>query len=157
MFPQTQFPIHQGRNSVNITDTISEKKSNVFNPQRKFIAVLPTAIMLMRGRINSGNSGCYSELSGKTFSRQFRTPSDFTQFNGIGMSIKPHTSVIAAPDCSFVPTHIRTCRILQRNEAEKGLEISELAAANVISKLKNSYPLLKRLPVFFNHGNPQIL
>jgi hypothetical protein len=93
--------------------------SNVFKPQREFISVLPTAIMLMRGRINSGNSGNYSELSGKTFSRQFRTPSDFTQFNGIGMSIKPHTSVL---DAFYNGT---------RFEAERGLEISELAADDV--------------------------
>jgi hypothetical protein len=113
--------------------------SDIFKPQRKCIPVLLTTVMLMRGRVNFRNSSRYSELSGKTFSRQFRTPSDFTQFNGIGigMSIRPDTSVIAAPDCSFIPKSGRhtygpaTFYNGTRSEAEKGLEISEPAVADV--------------------------
>ena len=89
---------------MNITDTISEKMSDIFKPQRRFIPVLLTAIMLMRGRVDFRNLSRYSSLSEKTFSRQYRNPSDFAGFNMIWTetSVSPDTVMIAAPDCSFI-------------------------------------------------------
>ena len=124
---------------MNITDTILEKMSNFFKPQRKFIAILLTTIALMRGKVNFRNSSRYSELSEKTFSRQFRTPFDFAQFNNIGISmvVNPHTFMIAASDCSFIPKSGRHTYGLAKfyngtqSEAEKGLEISQLAVVDV--------------------------
>jgi len=58
--------------------------SDIFKPQRRFIPVLLTAIMLMRGRVDFRNLSRYSSLSEKTFSRQYRNPSDFAGFNMIG-------------------------------------------------------------------------
>lgn len=83
---------------MNITDTIWEKMSNVFKPQRKFISVLLTTIMLIRGNVNFRNLSRYSTLCEKTFSRQFREPFDFAEFNMIGtqMVVKPDTLMIAA-------------------------------------------------------------
>jgi hypothetical protein len=124
---------------VNITDTISEKMSDVFKPQRGFISVLLTTIMLMRGNVNFRSMSRYSGLSEKTFSRQFRKPSDFAESDSIGiqMIVKPDTLMIAAPDCSFIPKSGKDTYGLakfyngSRSQSEKGLEISELAVADV--------------------------
>jgi hypothetical protein len=124
---------------VNITDTILEKMSDVFKPQRKFISALLTTIMLMRGSVNFRNMSRYSMLSEKTFSRQFREPFDFAEFNMIGtqMVVKPDTLMIAAMDCSFIPKSGNATYGLgkfyngSRSLSEKGLEISELAIADI--------------------------
>jgi hypothetical protein len=114
--------------------------SNVFKPQRKFISVVLTTIMLMRGKVNFRNQSRYSELSEKTFSRQFRKPFDFAQFNRIGteMSVNPHTPMIGAADCSFIAKSGEHTYGLgkfyngTRSEVEKGLEISQLAVVDVV-------------------------
>ncbi len=125
---------------MNITDTILGKMSNVvFKPQRKFVSVVLTTIMLMRGKVNFRNQSRYGGLSEKTFSRQFRKPFDFAQFNGIGteMYVNPHTTKIAAADCSFVAKSGSHTYGLDkfyngtRSEVEKGLEISQLAVVDV--------------------------
>jgi len=124
---------------VNITDTIFEKMSDIFKPQRKFISVLLTTVMLMRGSVDFRNMSRYSMLSEKTFSRQFGNPSDFAEFNMIGteMVITPHTLMIAATDCSFIIRSGRHTYGLgkfyngSRAETEKRLEISEIAVIDV--------------------------
>jgi len=124
---------------VEVINTISEKMSDIFKPQRKFISVLLTTVMLMRGRVDFRNMSRYSSLCEKTFSRQFRNPFDFARFNMIGteMSVTPHTLMIAAPDCSFIPKSGRGTYGLAEfynsicAEAGKGLEISELAVTDV--------------------------
>ncbi len=122
-----------------LIDTILEKMSNIFKPQRKFIPVLLTAIMLMRGRVNFRNLSRYSSLSEKTFSRQYRNPFDFARFNMIGTetSVSPDTLMIAAMDCSFIAkSGSRTYGLSSfyngsLGKAEKGLEISELAVVDI--------------------------
>jgi hypothetical protein len=124
---------------VNITDTILKKMSDIFKPQRKFIPVLLTTVMLMRGKVNFRNLSRYSELSEKTFSGQFGNPSDSAGFDMIGteMSVTPHTLMIAASDCSFIPEsgrHTYAPAMFYngtRSEAGRGLEISEPAVADV--------------------------
>ena len=124
---------------MNITDTILEKMSNFSKPQRKFISVLLTTIMLMRGKVNFRNSSRYCELSEKTFSRQFRKPFDFARFNSIGteMCVNPHTTMIGVADCSFVAKSGSHTYGLDkfyngtRSDVEKGLEISHLAVVDV--------------------------
>jgi hypothetical protein len=124
---------------MNITDTISEKMSDIFKPQRKFISVLLTTIMLMRGNVDFRNMSRYSMLSEKTFSRQFGEPFDFARFDSIGtdMIVVPHTQMIAAIDCSSVPksgSHTYGLAMFYNGtqmKSEKGLEISRLAVADV--------------------------
>jgi hypothetical protein len=124
---------------VNLTDTILEKMSNVFKPQRKFVSVLLTTIMLMRGKINYRNLSRYCDLSEKTFSRQFGNPFYFGEFNRIGteMVVSPQSEQVAALDCSFVSESGKHTYGLakfyngSRSEAEKGLGISLLALADV--------------------------
>jgi len=113
--------------------------SNVFKPQRKFISVLLTTIMLIRGNVNFRNLSRYSVLSEKTFSRQFRNPFDFAQFNRIGTEIivPAQALMVAAMDCSFIPkSGSHTYGLAKfyngsRSQPEKGLEISELAVVDI--------------------------
>jgi len=124
---------------VELINKISEKMSDTFKPQRKFISVLLITIMLMRGNVSFRNMSRYSSLSEKTYSRQFRNPSDSAQFNMIGteMSVTPETLMIAATDCSFIIRSGRHTYGLgkfyngSRAETEKGLEISEPAVADI--------------------------
>lgn len=124
---------------MELINTILEKMSNIFKPQRKFIQVLLTTVMLMRGNVNFRNMSRYSSLCERTFSRQFRNPFDFARFNMIGteMIVTPHTLMIAAMDCSFIPKSGNDTYGLaefyngSRGEAEKGLEISELAVVDI--------------------------
>ena len=124
---------------MELIDTILEKMSNVFKPQRKFIQVVLTTIMLMRGKVNFRNMSRYSMLCEKTFSRQFGNPFDFAEFNKIGtqMIVSPHTLMIAAIDCSFISKSGSQSYGLgkfyngSRSAVEKGLEISELAVVDI--------------------------
>ena len=124
---------------MSLTDTISEKMSDIFKPQHKFISVLLTTVMLMHGNVSFRNMSRYSSLCEKTFSRQFGNPSDSAGFDMIGteMSVTPHTLMIAATDCSFIPESGSHTYALgrfyngARSEAGKGLEIPELAVADV--------------------------
>lgn len=124
---------------MNMIETIFNKISDISKPQRRFIQVLLTTIMLMRGKVNFRNMSRYSGLSEKTFSRQFRNPFDFAKFNRIGIEtvVSSHTSVIAAMDCSFIPKSGKNTYGLgrfyngSRSQSEKGLEISELAVVDI--------------------------
>jgi len=113
--------------------------SDTFKPQRKFISVLLITVMLMRGNVSFRNMSRYSSLSEKTYSGQFRNPSDSAQFNMIGteMSVTPETLMIAAPDCSFITgsgSHTYGLGRFyngSRSEVGKGLEISEPAVTDI--------------------------
>ena len=125
---------------MNITNTILEKMSDVSKPQRKFLSVVLTTIMLMRGKVNFRNQSRYSELSEKTFSRQFRNPFDFAQFNSIGteMCVNPHTTMIGAADCSHIAKSGEHTYGLGKfyngtiSEVGKGLGISQLAVVDIV-------------------------
>lgn len=113
--------------------------SDIFKPRRRFISALLTTIMLMRGRVDFRNMSRYSLLSEKTFPRQFGNPSDFAGSDGIGieMVVPPHTMMIAVTDFSFIPeSGSHTYGLARfhngiRSEVGKGLEISQLAVADV--------------------------
>jgi len=121
---------------VELINTISGKMSDVFKPQLKFIPVLLTTVMLMRGNVNFRNMSRYSTVCEKTFSRQFGKPFDFAQFNMIGteMYVTPQTLMIAATDSSFIPESGNDTygpgRFYNgsRSQTGKGLEISQPAA-----------------------------
>jgi len=124
---------------VNITDTIPEKMSDISKPQRRFIPAVLTTIMLMRGNVSFRNMSRYSLSSEKTFPRQFRNPSDSAQSNRMGTEtvVSPHTTLIAATDCSFIPESGNAAYGLAMfyngtgSEAEKGPGISQPAVADV--------------------------
>ena len=54
---------------------------NISKPQRKFLLILFTTILIARGKINFRNLSRYSDLCEQTYSRQFAKPFDFVGYN----------------------------------------------------------------------------
>ncbi len=118
---------------------ILEKMTGVTKPQRKFLATLILTILLMRGKVNFRNMSRYSDLNEKTYSRQFRKPFDFADFNKqlVEETVPSHHEKIAVMDCSFIPKSGKETYGLgffydsSHDQAAKGLEISNLAVIDV--------------------------
>ena len=120
-------------------NNILEKMTSVTKPQRKFLATLILTILLMRGKVNFRNMSRYSDLNEKTYSRQFRKPFDFADFNKqlVEEIVPSHHEKIAVMDCSFIPKSGKETYGLgffydsSHDQAAKGLEISNLAVIDV--------------------------
>lgn len=109
------------------------------NPQRKFLLILFTTILTVRGKVNFRNLSRYSALSEKTYSRQFAKEFDAISFNRklIDAAIGTESERVLAFDPCFIAkagkkTYGRDffwngCH----NRAEKGLEISTFAIVDV--------------------------
>jgi len=124
---------------MEIINTILKQMSNISKPQQKFLIVLLTTLMLLRGRVNFRNLSRYSDLCEKTYSRQFRKPFDFVEFNRLGVSAtipRSHTQ-IGAIDCSFINKSGNHTYGLGKfydsksDKAAKGLEISTISIVDV--------------------------
>jgi hypothetical protein len=124
---------------MEIVNTILKQMSNISKPQKKFITVLFTTLILQRGRANFRNLSRYSELCEKTYSRQYRKTFDFVEFNRLAISDiipKIHTQ-IAAIDCSFINKSGKHTYGLDKfynsklDKASKGLEISTISIVDV--------------------------
>ena len=63
---------------------LAKKRLNglrISKPQRKFLLTLFTTILVVRGKVNFRNLSRYSDLSEKTYSRQFAKAFDAISFN----------------------------------------------------------------------------
>jgi hypothetical protein len=124
---------------MEILKTVLQQMPNIHKPQLKFMLVLLPLLMCLNGRVNFRNLSRYSDYSEKTFSRWFRQPFDFVEFNRLSLLPleTPETQLIAATDCSFIPKSGKHTDGLGKfyngahKKAEKGLEISTLAIINV--------------------------
>jgi len=115
------------------------KNVTMFKPQRKFLVSLFTAILATHGKINFRNLSRFSQVSEKTYSRQFAKPFEFVAFNrgiideGLG-SEKDRIIVI---DASFVCKSGKQTYGLDsfwngcHRRSEKGLEVSSVAIVDV--------------------------
>jgi hypothetical protein len=113
--------------------------TGLFKPQQKFIMSLLLTLCYFRGKATFRNLSRYSTHSEKTYSRQYRKPFDFTQFNlnllARSLPEKPH--LVAAMDCHFNEKSGKKSHGLawfhngKTGRAEKGLEFSELALIDV--------------------------
>lgn len=124
---------------MQIVNTILGKMSNISKPQSNFLVTLLTTLMLLQGKMNFRNLSRYSDLCEKTYSRQFRKPFDFVEFNRLAVCYtipNPHTK-IGAMDCSFCDKSGKRTWGLDKfynaslGKAQKGLEISTLAIVDV--------------------------
>jgi hypothetical protein len=115
------------------------KMSGVAKPQKKFLVSLFLTILLMRGKVNFRNLSRYSDLNEKTYSRQFRQPFAFADFNKhlIEATVPRHHEKIAVLDCSFITKSGKKTYGLgffydsSHDQAAKGLEVSNLAIIDV--------------------------
>ncbi len=113
--------------------------SRISTPQRKFLVTLLTAVQLLRGKMTFRNLSRYSDLHEKTYARHFQKSVDFTDGNHLALTtfLPKMTVKIAAIDCTFGAksgTHTYGPDMFYHachNRAEKGLEFSELAVADV--------------------------
>ncbi len=119
--------------------SILNKMSGVAKPQKKFLVTLFLTILLMRGKVNFRNLSRYSDLSEKTYSRQFRAAFDFVDFNErlIEELVPLEHEKIGVMDCSFISKSGKKTYGLgffydsSHDKASKGLEISNLAVIDV--------------------------
>ncbi len=93
---------------------------NISKPQRKFLLILFTTILIARGKINFRNLSRYSDLCEQTYSRQFAKPFDFVGYNRslIDETFGEASERILAFDPTFVPTCLRVAR---KQEAQQAL------------------------------------
>ena len=124
---------------MEILNKILKQMSNISKPQQKFIIVLFSTLMLLRGRANFRNLSRYSELCEKTYSRQFRKTFDFVEFNRLATSDiipRKHTQ-IGAIDCSFINKSGNHTYGLDKfynskiDKPSKGVEISTISIVDV--------------------------
>ena len=122
-----------------LINSILNQMSGVGQPQKKFLVTLFLTILLMRGKVNFRNMSRYSDLSEKSYWRQFRRRFDFADFNKrlIAESVPCEHEKISAMDCSFVPKSGKETFGLgffydsSHDKAAKGLEVSNLAVIDV--------------------------
>ena len=86
---------------------LAEKVLNrlcISKPQRKFLVILFTTILVVRGKVNFRNLSRYSGRSEKTYARQFAKAFDFVAFNRqlINETIGTQGARVVAFDPSFI-------------------------------------------------------
>jgi len=118
-----------------VVDRILSEMSNLSKPQKKFLSILFSTIMMLRGRMNFRNLSRYSNLHEKSFSRNFKKAFDFAEFNDLTISktIPQTHRKIGAMDASYVPKSGKKSYGIDSfwsgvaSRSKKGQEISSLA------------------------------
>ena len=121
---------------------LAEKVLNrlcISKPQRKFLVILFTTILVVRGKVNFRNLSRYSDRSEKTYARQFAKAFDFVAFNRqlINETIGTQGARVVAFDPSFLAkagkkTYGRDFFWNGAHQrAEKGLEVSVLSIVDL--------------------------
>lgn len=130
-----------------IIQSLMTSLGDLKQPQQKFILTLFSTLLMSCGRATFTNLGRYSELSERTYRRQYQRSFNFIKFNQqlIEQAIEPKAEVILAVDCSFIPKSGKQTYGIDyfyngsAARAEKGLEISAMAVVDV--KQKTAYNL----------------
>tara|TARA_B100000949_G_scaffold231099_1_gene242716 strand:- start:21 stop:1217 length:1197 start_codon:yes stop_codon:yes gene_type:complete len=111
----------------------------ITKPQRKFLLNLFTTILALRGKVNFRNLSRYSEVSARTYARQFDQPFDFIGLNRalIDQVLLPHRPRLVVFDPCFIPKAGRHTPELAyfwhgcHGRAEKGLEVSAFSLVDL--------------------------
>ena len=112
---------------------------SISKPQQKFLLILFSTIMILRGRMNYRNMSRYSVLHEKSFSRNFKKPLDFSDLNHrlILETIPEENRKMAAIDASYVPKSGKHSYGIDyfwsgvAGRSKKGQEISSLAIVDL--------------------------
>jgi DDE superfamily endonuclease len=121
-----------------VTDILKQMPA-VRQPQRKFLAVLFTTILALRGRVTGRNLSRYCTYAERTIARQFRASFAWPDFHQrvIKVALEPGGELISAQDASFIPKSGKQTFGLghffngSASRTERGLEISTLAVVDV--------------------------
>ena len=127
-----------------IIDILPKLESKV---QQKFLSILFSAIIVMSGKVNFRNLSRYSEMSERSYRRQFSRSYNFIKGNAeiIKRAILPRSRQIIATDCTFIKKSGKATYGIEyfyngsAGKTEKGLEISVIAVVDV--DMKQGYPL----------------
>jgi hypothetical protein len=111
----------------------------VRQPQRKFLIMLFSTILALRGRVTGRNLSRYCAYSERTIARQFRASFDWPEFHHrvLTAALDPRSELISVQDASFIPKSGKQTFGLGHffngcaNRVELGLEISTLAVVDV--------------------------
>jgi len=141
--------------------TILAKMPGVGKPQCKFLVTLFTTILVARGKVNFRNLSRYSELSEKTYRRQFAKSFDFVAFNRtlIDEAFGPTSERIVVLDPSFLKKAGKRTAGLGyfyngcANRAEKGLELSSVAIVDLGVHTALTLSTRQSQPVAHQHGD----
>ena len=118
---------------------ILDKMTKICKPQKKFVAEVLSTILIGRGKLNFRNMSRYSTYSEKSFSRNYKKPFNFAEFNqhALSLVLKMKARLVAA----FDPSYIKKSGTKtygkdyfwngSANKAEKGLEIGLLSVVDV--------------------------
>src|SRR5262245_47429087 len=98
-------PIATGEGPMTIVNDILKQMPAVSKPQAKFLVILFTTILALRGRVNFRNLSRYCDYCERTIARQFRRTFDWPDFHQrlITVALDPRSEVISAQDASFIP------------------------------------------------------
>jgi hypothetical protein len=124
---------------MTMVNDILQRMPGVGQPQRRFLAMLFSTILALRGRVNFRNLSRYCAYSERTIARQFRRALDWPTCHQhvIQTALAPEAEVIAAQDASFIPKSGKQTFGLGHffngctSRPERGLEISTLAVVDV--------------------------
>jgi hypothetical protein len=124
---------------MTIVSDILKQMPGVRQPQRKFLIVLLTTILVLRGRVTGRNLSRYCDYSERTLARQFRASFAWSEVHQRVMTaaLVPTAELISVQDASFIPKSGKQTFGLGHffngcaNRAERGLEISTLAVVDV--------------------------
>jgi hypothetical protein len=139
---------------MTIVSDILKQMPAVRQPQRKFLLVLFTTILALRGRVTGRNLSRYCAYSERTIARQFREPFDWPDFHHRVMmaALDPCSELISAQDASFIPKSGKQTFGLGyffngcANRAEPGLEISTLAVVDVTRRCAFTFAVAQTPP-----------
>ena len=101
-------------------------------PQQKFLQMLLSTILIVRGKVNFLNLSRYCAVSERTLRRHFRREWDWPLFNAllVAQAVPPEATQVVALDASFVKKSGKKTYGLGwffngcSGRAEKGLEVS---------------------------------
>ena len=122
-------------------------------PQQKFLITLLSTLIIVCGRATFTNLSRYSQICERTYRRQYQRSFNFIRFNQtlIQQAIEPHSQIILAVDCSFIPKSGKQTYGLDyfyngsAAKTEKGLEISAMAVVDVTNNTLDEVDLVNML------------
>ena len=127
---------------MTIVKDILKQLPAVRQPQAKFLEILFSTILALRGHVTLRNLSRYCDYSERTLARQFRVACDWLAFHRLTCQavVRPNDVWIAAQDASFIPRSGKQTFGLGSffngcaSRPERGLEISTLALINVTQR-----------------------
>lgn len=149
---------------IKLINGILDKMAKICKPQRKFIVEVLSVMLSGRGKMNFRNMSRYGTSSEKTFSRNYKNPFNFAEFNqqALAIVLKPGTRLMAAFDPSFVQKSGKKTYGKDyfwngsANKAEKGLELGLLSVVDVDYNTAYAVSARQTPPIAASRKNPDL-